>query len=113
MAQGGDVGEEDADLAVFDAPAHATILWLDACGVSAAFGKAAFIEHQDRIERIGCSRGGRRRQQGLDEGAAQGIAHGGFVPHRAGEQALDAVGMGLARVFSDLQAVLARRAGQC
>jgi hypothetical protein len=70
VAQGGDVGEEDADLAVVDAASGPTILRLDASRVGAAFGKGAFIEDQQGKERIGCSRRGCRRQQGLDQGRA-------------------------------------------
>jgi hypothetical protein len=70
MAQGGDVGEKDADLAVVDAAGGPAILGLDTSGVRAAFGKAAFIQDQKGEERIGCSRSGRRRQQGLDQGRA-------------------------------------------
>src|SRR5437588_3834256 len=83
VAQGGDEGEEDAHLAVVDAAGGPTILGPDASRVGAAFGKAAFIEDQEGEEWIGCSRSGRRRQQGLDEGSAQGITHGVFVPDGA------------------------------
>ncbi len=70
VAQSGDEGEEHADLAVFHAASGPTILGLDTGGVRAAFGKAAFIEDQQGKEGIGCSRSGRRRQQGLDQGGA-------------------------------------------
>src|SRR5207248_3422222 len=52
MTTGGDVGEKDADLAVFDTPGEPAILGSDASGVAAAFGKAAFVKDQDREERL-------------------------------------------------------------
>ena len=105
MAQGGDVGEENADLAVFHPSADPAILGLDACGVGAAFGKAAFIKDQNGKEGIGLSRGGGGRQQSLDQGGTQGIAYARFVPHGMGEQTLYAIGMSLASVFSDVPAI--------
>ena len=48
MAPGRHVGEKDAQLAVLDLAGHPAILRPDACRVAAAFGKAAFIQHEDR-----------------------------------------------------------------
>src|SRR6266699_69653 len=102
-----DIGEEDADLAVLHASAHAAILWSDASGVFAAFGKAAFIQHQDGEECFGVSvrRPNGRRLQGLDEEATQLITHAVLVPDCFGEQALDAIRVQEPGVFSDLPAI--------
>jgi hypothetical protein len=48
MAGGGHIGEKDADLAVFHAPGPPAILGADAGRVTPAFGKATFIDDQDR-----------------------------------------------------------------
>src|SRR5947207_14242433 len=101
-----DIGEEDADLAVLHASAHAAILWSDASGVCAAFGKAAFIQHQDGEECFGVSvRRPNGRLQGLDEEATQLITHAVLVPDGFGEQALDAIRVQAPGVFSDLPAI--------
>ena len=54
MAASGDVGEEDADLAIFHASAHATILRCDASGVATAFGnyvssKITTLDQQEEL----------------------------------------------------------------
>ena len=101
-----DIGEEDADLAVLHASAHAAILWSDASGVCAAFGKAAFIQHQDGEECFGVSvRRPNGRLQGLDEESTQLITHAVLVPDCFGEQALHAIRVQEAGVFSYLPAI--------
>ena len=47
MAQLRDVGEEDADLTMFDAPGASAILRCDARRVATAFGKATFIQDEN------------------------------------------------------------------
>ncbi len=109
MTQRRDVREKDADLTVFDLAGAATILRGDPCRMGAAFGKAAFIHDEDRIERLGVGTSGnqgRWRERLADEGA-QRIADGLLIPDGVGEQALHAGGMGLVGVFSDLPAVFA------
>src|SRR5947209_2217966 len=103
----GDIAEEDADLAVLHACGDATILSCDASGVAAAFGKAAFIQDEHGEKRLGVcvGRSNGKQLQRLDEEAAQFIAYPLLVPDCVGEQALDAVGMEEAGVFSDLPAI--------
>jgi hypothetical protein len=60
----GDVGEEDAHLAVLHPAGAPAILRADAGRVVPAFGKAAFIEHQDREGRLVLWRR-LRREQGM------------------------------------------------
>ena len=105
MAQRGHVGEKDAHLTVFDLSGEATILWPDAGRVAPAFGKAAFIEHQDGEGRF--VRGSRRtaREQAVADTGPQLIAHGVLVPDGCREQALDAIRAGLPGLFSDLPAI--------
>ncbi len=52
MAQRRDVGEEDSDLAVFHTPGEPAILGSHASGVTPAFGEAAFVNGEDREERL-------------------------------------------------------------
>ncbi len=107
MAGSGDVGEEDADLAVFHAPGEPTILGPDARRVAAALGKAAFIDDQDREGRLAgwlLLRGLWRAQAGRDQGA-QVVAHRVLVPDGCREQALHAIRAGLPGLFSDLPAI--------
>ncbi len=114
MAGSGDVGEEDAHLAVFHAPGAPTILGADAGRVAAALGKAAFIEHQDREGRLvgWLLLGGQRRAQaGRDQGA-QVVTHRVLVPNGCREQALDAIRACLPGLFSDLPAIFARNVAQ-
>ena len=109
MTQRRDVGEKNADLTVFDVPGASAILGGDPGRMATAFGKATFIEDEDRIERLGVGASGnqgRRRERLADEGA-QRIAHGLLIPDGAREQALHAGGIGLASVFSDLPAIFA------
>ena len=103
MAQGRDVGEKNTDLAVLDLSGRPAILGSDARRVAAAFGKAAFIQHEDRERRLVPRRAG--RGQGLVDQGAQVITHACFVPDGAREQALHAVGPSLSGVFSDLPAI--------
>jgi hypothetical protein len=110
MADSGDVGEEDAYLAVFHAPGAPTILGADADRVAAALGKAAFIEHQDREGRLVgwlVLEGQRRAQADRDQGA-QVVTHRVLVPNGCREQALDAIRARLPGLFSDLPAIFAR-----
>src|SRR5438067_2449849 len=67
MAAGGDVGEKDPDLAIFDAAGEATVLRPDPGRVLAALGDGTFIEGQHREDRLG---GSLLRQ---DEGRLQGL----------------------------------------
>ncbi len=97
--------QKDAHLTVFDLSGEATILWPDAGRVAPAFGKAAFIEHQDGEGRF--VRGSRRtaREQAVADTGPQLIAHGVLVPDGCREQALDAIRAGLPGLFSDLPAI--------
>src|SRR6266852_7829626 len=105
MAPRRDVGEEDAHLAVFDLSRRPAILLPDAGRVAAAFGKAAFINDEDREGWLVHSRG--KPGQGLADQGAQFITHACFVPDGAREQALHAVRPELPSVFSDLPAIFA------
>jgi hypothetical protein len=69
MAAGRDVGEKDAHLAVFHAPADAAILRSDPGRVASPFGKATFIEHQDGEGRLVLLPRLRREQGLVDQGA--------------------------------------------
>ncbi len=105
-----DVGEEDSHLAVFHAPGRPAILGADASRVTPAFGKATFIDDQNREGRLAgwlLRRGQRRAQAERDQGA-QFVAHRVLVPGGCREQALHAVGTGLPGVFGDLPAIFAR-----
>jgi hypothetical protein len=75
--------------------------------VGAAFGKAAFIDDEHREGRLGLrtlrqTGGGGQR---LDDKRAQFITNAFFVPGGSREQALDAIGLWLSGVFSDLPAI--------
>ncbi len=105
MAQRRDVGEEDAHLTVVDLSRRPAILLPDADRVAAAFGKAAFINDEDREGWLVHSGGG--RGQGLADQGAQFITHAGLVPDGTREQALHAVGPQLPSVFGDLPAIFA------
>jgi len=107
MAGGGHVGEKDAHLAVFHAPGPPAILGADARRVAPAFGKAAFIQDQHRKGHIVRFIWQQLRTQGLSDQGAHVIAHPILVPDGLGEQALDAIGMGLPGLFSDLPAIFA------
>ena len=114
MTQFGDEGKKDADLAVLDAAGASAILGSDPCRVAAAFGKAAFIEDENRIERlvVGGGRKQRRWREGVADQGAHGVADSTLIPDGVGEQALHAVGMLLANLFSDLPAVFARNVAE-
>ncbi len=101
------VGEEDAHLAVFDASGGAAILWLDASGVAAAFGKATFIHNQHREGRRQLSplAGQGRRGERLPEEGAQLIAHPFVIPDGVREQTLHAIRTAVFGVLSDLPAI--------
>src|SRR5712692_975034 len=109
MAQGRDVGEKNADLAVLDLSARPAILGSDARRVVAAFGKAAFIQHEDREEPLMIRTSGHEwgRGQGPADQRPQVITHAVLVPDGAREQALHAVGPQLPGVFSNLPAMFA------
>ena len=101
MSCGRDVGEEDAHLAVFNAPSASAVLVPNASGVLAPFGEAAFIDHQHRKDGSGL----RWRVQELADLCTQNIANPVLVPDRTRKQALDTRGTCLSGVFSDLPAV--------
>ena len=102
-----DIGEEHADLAVFDAPGAAAILRLDTGGVVAAFGKATFIQdpHGQGRRRLSRFAGRGRRAERLAEEGAQFIAHPVVIPDGLREQTLHAVGSEFFGMLSDLPAI--------
>ncbi len=90
------VEEEDADLGVLDAPGRPAVLALDADGVRALLEEAGLVEDQD----------GLFVTEVLDDVAPEVIADGLGVPIGRIEEALDAVGGGLAEEFCEVPAVL-------
>ncbi len=110
MPQGRHVGEEDAHLAIFDAPSGPAILLLDASRFGAPFGEATFIQDKHGEEGFGLStlRQDRGRVQSLADQRAQFIAHPSFIPDRSREQALHAKRPFLSGMFSDLPAIFSR-----
>src|SRR5215472_7610497 len=107
VAQGRDVGEKNADLAVFDASGASAILQPDTGGMAATFGEAAFVQDKDWERRLflrAVRRKGRGSQHLADQGT-QLIAHAVLVPGGLREQALDAIGTWQPGVFGDLPAV--------
>src|SRR6266700_176971 len=107
VALGGDVGEEDAHLAVFDAPGAAAILGLHTSGVTAALGKATFIhdQHREGGGRLRRLRGPGRGRERLPEEGAQLIAYPVVIPDGVRQQTLHAVGPQLFGMLSDLPAI--------
>lgn len=104
MTTGGDVGEEDADLAVFHAPRQPAILRRDARGVATPFGEAAFICDEQREGDLLLLPLWYRGAQALLDQRPYLIAYGVLVPNGAREQSLHAVGTRLPGVFGDLPA---------
>src|SRR5713226_5390950 len=107
MTQGRDVGEKNADLAVLDLSGRPAILGSDARRVAAAFGKAAFIQHEYGEEPLMVRTGRHKwgRGQGPADQRPQVITYAVVVPDGAREQALHAIGPQLPGVFSDLPAI--------
>ena len=108
------VGEEDAHLAIFDAPSGPAILLLDASRFAATFGEATFIQDKDGEEGFGLStrRPDRGRVQSLADKGAQFIAHPILIPGRSGEEALNGIRLWQPGVFGDLPAIFARDVAQ-
>lgn len=102
MAKGGDVGKEDADLAVLDLACGATILLFDAYRALALFGKAGFVDSHNCLQGAKVFQGERTHL----------VAHAVLIPDGLGEQALHAIGGGFTGLFGQLPAIFARDATQ-
>src|SRR5260221_1231279 len=94
--------QKDAHLTVFDLSRRTAILLPDARRVAAAFGKAAFINDEDRERRLVHSRD--RRGQRLADTSAPFITHPRFVPDGARQPTLHAIWPGEAGAVSQLSA---------
>jgi hypothetical protein len=110
VAGGGDVGDKDADLAIFHAPGASAILGSDTRGVASAFGEATFVKDEDRKNRFMLGAGGDlgRGMQALRDQRTKIIAHAILVPDGTRKQALHAIGSSLPGMFGDLPAIFAR-----
>ena len=106
----GDVGEKNADLAIFHFSSPSAMLDPDASRMVAPFREAAFINDEHRERGVGSRR--LRRKGRWGEGScgefAQFIANAFLVPAGTGEQALHPVRSVLSGMLSDLPAILAR-----
>src|SRR5215210_3185354 len=96
------IGEENADLAVLDAPRRAGGLALDPGRLGALLEKAGLIQHQDRVVVT----------QVLDHVGAQIIPQRIGVPVNAREELLHAVWRGVAGRLGEVPAVLPLQGGQ-
>jgi hypothetical protein len=96
-AFGAGIGQEDTDLAVLAFASGARILAFDADRLGALLEKAGLINDEDGIVVT----------EVLDDIRAEVVADLIGIPVSRGKQALDAIGRGVADMFSDLPAILA------
>jgi len=110
VAEAADVGEKHPDLTIFELARRSAILFRHSCRFLAAFTKARFVDHQDRL---GIT-------QLLQDVGTQIVAHQIGVPGCAVQQPLHTVRSGFSGVFSQLPAIFTRggthdalQVGQC